>query len=91
MYKLDRVRKAKILLGVLILVFFVLFLLGYGSGGYEIIDGFMNEPLYSITMVCSLFSAIVCLAGFFIVNALEKDIAEWLGVLDKRITDSKRQ
>ena len=92
MYKLDRVRKVKIFLGVLIFVFFALFLLGYVGGGYEIImDGFMNEPLYSIAMVCSLFSAVVCLAGFFIVNALEKDIAEWLGILEKKITDNKHQ
>ena len=88
MYKLDRVRRVKIVLGVLTLVFFALFLLGYGGGGYEIIiDGFMNEPLYSIVMVSSLFSAVVCLIGFFVVNALEKDIAEWLGILEKRITN----
>lgn len=88
MYKLDRVRRVKIVLGVLTLVFFALFLLGYGGGGYEIIiDGFMNEPLYSIVMVSSLFSAVVCLIGFFVVNELEKDIAEWLGILEKRITN----
>ena len=92
MYKLDRLRKVKIALGVLILVFFALFLLGYGGGGYEIItDGFMNEPLYSITMVCSLFSAILCLVCFFIVSALEKDIAEWLGILKEQITGKKHQ
>lgn len=91
MYKLDRVRRVKIVLGVLTLVFFVLFLLGYGGGGYEIIiDGFMNEPLYSIVMVSSLFSAVVCLIGFFVVNALEKDIAEWLGIFEKRITNKNQ-
>lgn len=88
MYKLDRARRVKIVLGVLTLVFFALFLLGYGGGGYEIIMyGFMNEPLFSIVMVSSLFCAVVCLVGFFVVNALEKDIAEWLGILEKKITN----
>ncbi len=88
MYKLDRVRRVKIVLGILTLVFLVLFFLGYGGGGYEIIiDGFMSEPLDSIVMVSSLFSAVVCLIGFFAVNALEKDIAEWLGILEQRITN----
>ena len=88
MYKLDRVHKAKIVLGVLTFVFFVLFLLGYVNGGDELItDGFINEPLYAIVMVSALFSAVVCCIGFFVVNALEKDIAEWLGILDERITN----
>ena len=90
MYKLDRTRKVKIVFGVLTVIFFVLFLLGYAAGGYELIDGFMNEPLYAIVMVSSLFSAVVCLVGFFVVNALEKDIAEWLGILDQRITNKHR-
>lgn len=85
MYKLDRAHKVKIVLGVLTLVFFALFLLGYWGGGDEtIIYGFINEPLCSIVMISSLFSAIVCLVGFFVVNALEKDIAEWLEILEKR-------
>ena len=90
MYRLDRTRKVKIVFGVLTGIFFALFLLGYAGGGYELIDGFMNEPLYAIVMVSSLFSAVVCLAGFFVVNALEKDIAEWLGILDQRITNKHR-
>ena len=48
-----------------------------------IIDGFMNEPLPSIIMVSSLFSTVVCLICFFVVNALEKDISDWLKILDK--------
>lgn len=91
MYKLDRVRRCKIVFGILALVFFALFLLGYCGGGDEtIMYGFMNEPLFSIIMISSLFCAVVCLVGFFAVNALEKDIAEWLGILEKRIT-SKHQ
>lgn len=84
MYKLERVRRVKIVSGILSFVFFVLFLLGYHGGGYEIIiDGFMNEPLPSIIMVSSLFSTVVCLICFFVVNALEKDISDWLKILDK--------
>ncbi len=84
MYKLERTRKGKIVFGVLSLIFFVLFLRGYMGGGYEIIvDGYMNEPLSSIVMISSLFSAIICLVCFFVVNALEKDIVEWLKIIDK--------
>ena len=91
MYKLERVRTVKIVLGILTLVFLALFLLGYRGGGYEIIlDGFMNEPLCSIVMVSSLFSAVVCLVSFFIVNALEKDITEWLGILETKITNKQQ-
>ena len=85
MYKLDKTRKYKIIFGVLTLVFFVLFVRGLMRGGAEIIfDGFMNEPLPSIVMVCSLFCAIVCLICCLVVNALEKDIAEWLKIIDQQ-------
>ncbi|MBR4030409.1 MAG: hypothetical protein IKJ06_03330 [Clostridia bacterium] len=84
MYKLDRTRRGKIVFGVLALVFFALFFIGYRGGGYEIIMyGFMNEPLSSIVMVSSLFCAVICMVCFFVVNALEKDIVEWLKILDK--------
>ena len=92
MYKLDRVRRVKILLGALILIFLALFLIGLVGPRYRIIfDDFMNEQLYSITKVCSLFSAVLCLVGLFIINALEEDIAEWLGILDKEIMDNRRR
>lgn len=85
MYKLDRTRKYKIVFGILTLVFFVFLVRGFMRGGAEIIiDGFMNEPLPSIVMVSSLFSAIICLICFLVVNALEKDIAEWLEIIDRQ-------
>ncbi|MBO5019912.1 MAG: hypothetical protein J6D52_04525 [Clostridia bacterium] len=84
MYKLDRTRKHKIVFGIMAFVFFVLFVRGFMRGGAEIIiDGFMNEPLPSIVMVSSLFGSIICLICFFTLNALEKDIAEWLKIIDK--------
>lgn len=84
MYKLDRTRKCKIIFCVLAIVFFVLSIRGFVAGGYEIIQyGFMNEPLSSIVMVSSLFCTIICLLCFFTVNALEKDITEWLKMIDK--------
>ena len=85
MYKLDRTCEYKIIFGVLTFVFFVLFVRGFMSGGAEIIfDGFMNEPLPSIVMVSSLFCGIICLICFLVVNALEKDIAEWLKIIDQK-------
>ena len=85
MYRLDRTRKYKVVFGILTLVFFVLFIRGFMHGGAEIIiDDFMNEPLPSIVMVSSLFCSIICLICFFVVNALEKDIAEWLKIIDQK-------
>ena len=83
MYKLERTRKGKIIFGILSLFFFALFLRGYMGGGYEIIiNGCMSEPLSSIVMVSSLFSTVICLVCFFVINSLEKDIVEWLEILD---------
>ena len=91
MYKLDRARRYKVIFGVLALVFFCMFLLGYAGGGYEtIMYGFMNEPLSSIIMVSSLFCAVVCLVGALVINALEKDIAEWLKILETKIKSGQQ-
>lgn len=85
MYRLDRTRKCKIVLGVFTIVFLVLSVCGYMGGGYEILEyGFMNEPLPSIIMVSSLFCAVICFVSFLGLNALEKDIAEWLKIIDKK-------
>lgn len=92
MYKLERARKGKIAFGVLALVFAGLFVFGYGAGGYEtILYGYMNYPIASIVMVVSLFSAVICLVAFLTMNALEKDIAEWLKILEKRINNGHQQ
>lgn len=85
MYRLDRTRKCRISFGVLAIVFLVLSVCGYMGGGYEILEyGFMNEPLPSIVMVSSLFCAGVCFVGFLGLRALEKDIAEWLKIIDRK-------
>ena len=85
MYKLERTRKYKLIFGVLAFVFFVLFIRGFMRGGAEIIiDGFMSEPLPSIVMVSSLLCSIICLLCFLVVNALEKDISEWLKIIDQQ-------
>lgn len=90
MYKLDRTRKMKIIFESLTVIFLVLFVRGFAGGGYEIIKyGFMNEPLASIMMVSSLFCAVICALGFFALNALEKDIAEWLEILEKETENKK--
>ena len=92
MYQLDRARKGKIAFGVLALVFVVLFIFGYGTGGYEVMTyGYMNEPIATIIMVVSLFSAVICLVAFLTMTALEKDIAEWLKILEKRINNGHQQ
>jgi len=85
MYKMERTHKWKIVFCVLSIVFFALSVRGFMAGGYEIIQyGFMNEPLSSIVMVSSLLCAIICLLCFFTVNALEKDITEWLKMIGKK-------
>ena len=90
MYRLERTRRMKLVFGVLALVFAVLVIVGYGYGGDELIHyGFMNEPLAAIGMVVSLVGAVVCLVAFLTVNALEKDIAEWLEILESKINDRK--
>ena len=88
MYSLDRTRKVKVVLGVLTALFVVLFIIGFAGGGHELIfDGFMNDPLYAIVMVAAFFAAIISIVGLLIVNALEKDIVEWLRILDNRIAE----
>ena len=88
MYKLDRARRVKIILGVLTFFFLVVFFIAYLAGGCDlVIYGFLNYPFECMIMVCSLLSAVACLVGFFIVHALEKDIAEWLGILEKQIAN----
>lgn len=89
MYHLDRTRKVKIVLGILTAIFFVLFMIGFAGGGQELIfDGYMSDPLYAIVMVGAFFAAIICLIGIIFINALEKDVAEWLKIIDKRIVDN---
>ena len=83
MYQLDRARKCKFTFGILAFVFLILCIVGYGNGGCELIEhGFMNEPLASIVMVVSLFCAVVCAVACITIHALEKDIAEWLRILE---------
>ena len=85
MYRLERAHKCKITFGVLAVVFFLCCILGYMSGGDELIQyGFMNTPLASIIMVVSLFAAIICFTACLTVNAMEKDIAEWLEILEAK-------
>ena len=85
MYRLDRTRKCRIAFCVLATVFLVLSVCGYMGGGYEILEyGFMNEPLPSIVMVSSFFCAFICFASVLGLNALEKDIAEWLKIIDRK-------
>lgn len=91
MYRLERARRGKIAFGILAFVFAVLFFFGYGAGGYEmILYGYVNEPLAAIAMVVSLFSAMICLAACLTINGLEKDIAEWLSILDAKEKNEHR-
>ena len=91
MYSLDRTRKAKIFLGVLVVLFLVLSILGFAGGGRELIfDGYMNDPLFAIVMIAGFFAALISFVGLLVVNALEKDIAEWLKILDKRIAEKDK-
>ena len=79
MYKLERVRKCKIVLGILTLIFFALSFLSFGYSRAN-----LTLPGY-----VSLFCAIDCIVGIFVISTLEKDIAEWLGILENRINDKK--
>ena len=84
MYKLDRTRKCKFAFGILALIFFVICILGYGFGGRDLLEhGWMNDPLAGIVMVAAFFCTVICTIAFFTVHALEKDIAEWLEIVDK--------
>ena len=86
MYQLERTRKWKRIFCALTVLFFFLSFLGYIAGGYELVAyGFItNAPLVCVIMVISLFSAIICLAVCLTINAIEKDIAEWLEILDTK-------
>ena len=88
MYKLERTRIGKIIFGMLASVFGILCLWCFAAGGSDLVFyGFTNTPLASLIMVASLFAAIICLAVCLTINALEKDIAEWLKILDNKQKD----
>lgn len=84
MYRMDRTRKCKVAFGISALIFFVMCILGYGFGGKDLLEyGWMNDPLAGIVMVAAFFCTVICTIAFFTVHALEKDIAEWLEIVDK--------
>ena len=83
MYWFERTHRWKFVFVALTIVSVILFFLGYGGGGRDmILYGFVNNPLYCIAMVVSLFSAIFCLIASLTLNALEKDITEWIRSLE---------
>ena len=87
MYLMDRTRIGKLVFGILAAVFAVSCVVSYAAGGNELLlYGFMNTPLAAIVMVVSLFSSVICSAIYLVINALEKDITEWLKILDSRKT-----
>lgn len=84
MYKLDRTRKCKFAFGILTFIFLVIAVIGYVTGGSELLRyDFINERLASISMVVSFFCMVICALATITVHALEKDIAEWLEIVDK--------
>lgn len=84
MYKLEQTRKCKIAFGFLTFLFLVISIIGYGVGGGELLEyGFMNNKLACITMVVAFFCMVICGLATVTIHALEKDIAEWLGIVDK--------
>ena len=86
MYKFDRVRKCKFVFCALTALFFVLSILGFGNGGYELIWGeVVFEEAPAIVMVVSLCFGIICLLTSLTINALEKDVAEWLKVVESKV------
>ena len=81
MYKLDRTRKCKIILGVLTLLFFILPLIAAACH--------VDERTSDILSIASPLIAVVCLLGTCLAHALEKDIADWLGILEDRLNNKK--
>ncbi len=81
MYKLERVCKCKIVLGILTLIFFILPLIAAACH--------VDQRTFDIILIASPLIAVVCLLGTCLAHALEKDIAEWLGILENRINDKK--
>ena len=77
MYKLDRTRKCKIILGILTLLFFILPLIAAACH--------VDERTLDIILIASPLIAVVCLLGTCLAHALEKDIADWLGILEDRL------
>lgn len=86
MYRLERIHKCKIVFGILSIVFLCLFAFGI-AGGYEIINfDLMSETVLAAVLVTLPICALICVIVFLILNALEKDISEWLKKLDNWIT-----
>ena len=81
MYKLDRTRKCKIVFIILTLLFFILPLIAAACH--------VDQRIFDIIAIASPLIAVVCLLGSCLAHALEKDIADWLGILENRINDKK--
>ena len=89
MYTLERTCKYKAVWGILSFCFLTVSIWGLYRGGEEIlIDGFMNEPLPSITMVASFFAAIISFFIFLTLHAIQKDIAEQLKCMKNYINSN---
>lgn len=92
MYTLERTKKLKIAILIVAIICFLLSVIGYGAGGYELIsDGFMNEPLATIIMLVAFFSTVILILFYLVISALQKDIAEQLQIQDKQFIRHKQE
>lgn len=91
MYSLEKTRKIKIIVFILSVVSFIVGIIGYMGGGYEIIEhGFMNEPLPSIIMVVAFFMFIVLLILGCCLNAIEFDLQYHLKFLNEKMNEKAK-
>ena len=81
MYKLDRTRKCKIVFIILTLLFFILPFIAAACGA--------QQHTTRIILTVSPLLGIVCLGITCLAHSLEKDIADWLGILEDRLNNKK--
>ena len=89
MYSLDRTQKLFFVTLCLCVISFAGSYFGYCKGGDDIIwNGFMNFPLPAILMVVCFAVGVAFLVISLALYAIQKDLAEHLRYLEKKMNDS---